>query len=154
MHACGLGTNYHNSNQCFKLLEKVEELANLPALRLIDDTIRPEPEPGAVREWLQALSVTLYQSRKSQPCCAELRRATTTWFTILTLPAVLEVYDLKTCDHCCICHLIPQIHRNSNVVQFATFSTEHDNSILRGGFQHHTMHSVGGRYAGVGSDVK
>jgi hypothetical protein len=105
---------YHG-NQCFKLLEKVEELANLPALRLIDDIIRPE-EPGAVREWLQALSVTLYQSRKSQPCCAELRRAITTWFAILTLPAVLEVYDLKTYDHFCTCHLIPQIQRNSNLL--------------------------------------
>jgi hypothetical protein len=114
---------YHG-NQCFKLLEHVdpEELANLPALQLIDDIIRPE-EPGAVREWLQALTVTLYQSRKSQPSCAELRRAITTWFAILTLPAVLEVYYLKTYGHFCTCHLIPQIQRNSNVVQFATFST-------------------------------
>jgi hypothetical protein len=74
---------YHG-NQCFKLFEHEEELANLPALQLIDDIIRPE-EPGAVREWLQALTVSLYQSRQSQPCCAELRRAITTWATILTL---------------------------------------------------------------------
>jgi hypothetical protein len=46
------------------------------------------------------------------------------------------VYDLKTYDHICTYYLIPQIQRISNVVHFATFSTEHDNSILRGGFQH------------------
>jgi hypothetical protein len=101
---------YHG-NLCFKL----EELANLPALQLIDEVFRPE-EPGAVREWMQALSVTLYQSRKSQPCCAELHRAIPTCF-ILTLPAVL--HDLKTCDHFCTCHLIPQIQRGETGVTWA-----------------------------------
>ena len=148
---------YHG-NQCFKLLEKSDEVAQLPAVKLVSERLSAQPGVNFVSAWLGALRSTCQEIRRSKPCLFSLRDSIHKWFQVVqTLDATSAVrpkwYDCKTYDHFCCVHVLPQVLRFGNVVKFATFSTEHDNSLIRGDLAHHTT-GGGGRYGGVGSDLQ
>jgi hypothetical protein len=70
------------------------------------------------------------------------------------ITSLTKMYTCKTYDHFCRVHLIPMIAREGNIVKYATFSTEHDNFLIRQDLRAHTS-AGGGQYGEVTlSDVK
>lgn len=53
------------------------------------------------------------------------------------------IHAAKAYDHLVASHLIEQILRYGNLIQFSTFGTEHDNALVRGCLQRHTMRGGG-----------
>jgi hypothetical protein len=58
------------------------------------------------------------------------------------------MYTCRTYARFCCIHLIPLIARKGNIVKYATFSTEHENSRIRRDVRAHTS-AGGGRYGEV-----
>jgi hypothetical protein len=107
-------------------------------------------EEGVLRQWLSGLHVTCQEIRHTRPCVAKLRGGIDDWFVVVACISELDE-KLNTCkayDHFCSVHLLPLIAREGNVVQFATFSTEHDNSVIRHDLRAHS-NAGGGRQGGV-----
>jgi hypothetical protein len=110
---------------------------------------------------LTGLHNTREEIRRTRPCVSALRSSIESWFGVISqlhAGSVGETWDkmytCKTYDHFCCVHLIPMIAREGNVVKYATFSTEHDNSLIRQDLRAHTS-AGGGPYGEVGvSDVK
>lgn len=145
---------YHG-NQCFSVLSKWEEICNIPVLKALDvflsgHTSVPVPEEHSrLRQWLSGLHATCEEIRRTRPCVARLERSIRGWFSVVSMLQGHEakLYTCKTYDHFCCVHLVPMILRLGNVVQYATFGTEHDNSIIRRDVRAHTT-SGGGKYGG------
>jgi hypothetical protein len=145
---------YHG-NQCFVALSKWEDICNIPVLKSLDmllmgHTTVPVPEEHSLlRQWLSGLHTTCEEIRRTRPCVVRLERSIEGWFTVLCMLQGHEakLYTCKTYDHFCCVHLVPMILRFGNVVQYATFGTEHDNSIIRRDVRAHTT-AGGGRYGG------
>jgi hypothetical protein len=160
-----------HGNLCFKVLDKWEAICEMPVLKLLDSMLGVElcdaaerirasgwvvdsgwREKGVLRQWLGGLNVTCQQIRRTRPCVAALRVGIDGWFVVVACINAMDssLYALKAYDHFCGVHVLPVIAREGNVVQFATFSTEHDNSVIRRDLRSHTT-AGGGRAGGVGA---
>jgi hypothetical protein len=62
------------------------------------------------------------------------------WFQVVACISAMDekLYSCKAYDHSCGVHVLPLIAREGNVLQFATFSAEHDNSVIRHDLHGHT----------------
>lgn len=154
---------YHG-NQCFVALEKWEAICDIPVLQMmdlklgamlwegrekigaagwqVDSTWRTG---GVLRQWLGGLHATCQQLRRTRPCVAKLQAGIDDWFRVVACISALDdkLYTCKAYDHFCGVHVLPMVAREGNVVQFATFSTEHDNSVIRHDLRGHTTSGGG-----------
>jgi hypothetical protein len=145
---------YHG-NQCFALLSKWEDICGIPVLQQLDGflsgyTSTPVPEEHSrLRQWLSNLDATCKELKRTRPCVAVLEQSIRGWFSVLCLLQEHEskLYTCKTYDHFCCVHLVPMVLRFGNLIQHATFGTEHDNSVIRRDVRAHTT-GGGGRYGG------
>jgi hypothetical protein len=138
---------YHG-NQCFDVLDRWQDICRLPVLVMLDvylsgyaDVYQPVPEENsALRKWLGRSYTQLQRTRPA----SRLAKGIDDWVGILVSisSADGEMYTFKTHNHSCCVHVLPMLAREGNLVQYATFSTEHDNSAIRHDLRGHT--SVGG----------
>lgn len=127
-------------NECRDILERVDEICNLPVMACLDQVLG---SPGTIRKLLTATAKTMLECYSTKPCCVVLKESIPEWVAVLRHPKMLEVSDPKTYDHLAAAHVVDQILRFGNLIQFATFGTEHDNSLVRATMQRHTMRGGG-----------
>jgi hypothetical protein len=143
---------YHG-NQCFDLLELWKDICRLPVLVVLDvylsgyrDMDQPVPEQNsALRKWLGWLRDTCAELRCTRPCASRLARGINDWVKVLVSISNddRQMYTFKMYDHFCCVHVLPMLAREGSVIQYATFSTEHDNSVIRQDLQRTPVWGVG-----------
>jgi hypothetical protein len=94
---------------------------------------QPVPEEhSALRKWLGGLRDTCTQLRRTRPYASRLAKRIDDWVSVLVSISDSDgdMYTFNMYDHFCCVHVLPMLAREGNLIQYATLSTEHDNSVI------------------------